>query len=56
MNIPKEELKQKCTYYNGRRKCAFFGQEKCIYDKGMVPFPYSCGVENYMEEQATREP
>ena len=52
----KEELKQKCSYYNGRMKCAFFGQEKCVYDKGMVPFPYICGVESQMEEQATREP
>jgi len=56
MSIPKEELKQKCVYYNGRGKCAFWSQPKCIYDKGMVPFPYSCSVENYMEEQATREP
>jgi hypothetical protein len=56
MSIPKEELKQKCGYYNGRMKCAFFGQEKCVYDKGMVPFPYICGVESQMEEQATREP
>ena len=56
MSIPKGELKQKCSYYNGRMKCAFFGQGKCIYDKGMVPFPYDCGVECYMEEQATREP
>ncbi len=55
MSIPKEELKQKCSYYNGRKKCAFFGQEKCIYDNGMVPFPYICGVESQMEEQATEE-
>ena len=55
-SIPKEELKQKCVYYNGRMKCAFFGQLKCVYDKGMVPFPYFCGVERQMEEQAMREP
>ena len=45
-------LTQKCTYYNGRGKCAFCGQTKCVYDKGMVPFPYYCGVEARMEEQA----
>ena len=56
MSIPKEELKQKCAYYNGHMKCAFVGQKKCIYDNGMVPFPYFCSVESYMEEQATKEP
>ncbi len=56
MGIPKKELRQKCAYYNGRKKCAFFGQEKCVYDNGMVPFPYICGVESRAEEQATREP
>ena len=56
MNIPKEDLKQKCVYYNGRMKCAFFGQEKCVHDKGMVPFPYSCSVEGRAEDEAMREP
>ena len=56
MSIPKEDLKQKCSYYNGRMKCAFWNQLKCIYDRGMIPFPYSCGVERRAEEQATREP
>lgn len=45
-------LVQKCVYYNGRGKCAFFGQEKCVWDNGMVEFPYACGVEMRMEEQA----
>ena len=54
MSEPKIEkiLKQKCVYYNGRGKCAFCGQSKCIYDNGMVPFPYSCGVEIRAEEEA----
>ena len=56
MEIPKKELKKKCSYYNGRGKCAFWNQLKCIYDRGMIPFPYSCGVESHAEEQATREP
>ena len=45
-------LTQKCVYYNGRGKCAFCSQSKCIYDKGLVPFPYVCGVDMQMEEQA----
>lgn len=49
-------LKQKCTYYNGRGKCAFFSQEKCIHDRGMVPFPYGCSVEARAEAEAMREP
>ena len=56
MEIPKKELKQKCSYYNGRGKCAFWNQSKCIYDRGMIPFPYSCGVERQAEEEATRDP
>lgn len=51
-----KELKQKCVYYNGRGKCAFWNQRKCIYDRGMVPFPYSCGVEARAEAEAMREP
>ena len=46
------ELVQKCPYYNGRGKCAFSGQSKCIHDKGMVPFPFICGVEERMENEA----
>lgn len=56
MTMPKKELKQKCAYYNGRGKCAIWSQEKCIYDRGMVPFPYDCGVEARMEAEAMREP
>ena len=52
----KKELKQKCVYYNGRGKCAFWSQEKCIHDEGMVPFPYGCGVEARAETEAMREP
>jgi len=55
MSIAKEELKQKCVYYNGRGKCAFFSQSKCIHDKGMLPFPYSCVVEERAEDEAMRE-
>ena len=51
-----KELKHKCPYYNGRRKCAFWNQEKCIYDRGMVPFPYNCSVEARAEAEAMREP
>ena len=43
---------QKCVYYNGRGKCAFSNQSKCVYENGMVPFPYSCGVERQAEEEA----
>ena len=50
--VDKKPLTQKCVYYNGRGKCAFHGQGKCIWDKGMVEFPYFCGVEARMEEQA----
>lgn len=57
MTIPKKELKKKCSYYNGRGKCAaFWGQLKCIYDRGMVPFPYICDVERREEDQSMREP
>lgn len=49
-------LRKKCSYYNGRGKCAFFSQQKCIYAGGMIPFPYSCGVEGRAEDEATREP
>ena len=49
-------LTQKCPYYNGRGKCAIWGQGKCVYDNGMVPFPYSCGAEARMEAEAMREP
>jgi len=56
MTIPREELKQKCSYYNGRGKCAFWNQLKCIYDRGMVPFPYGCAVEERAEAEAMREP
>lgn len=55
MNEPKPSdkiLTQKCTYYNGRGKCAFCGQSKCIYDRGMVPFPCVCDVEIRAENQA----
>ena len=51
-DVTEKTLTQKCPYYNGRGKCAFCGQSKCVYDKGMVPFPYSCGVERQMEEEA----
>ena len=27
MSIPKEELKQKCVYYNERMKCAFLDKK-----------------------------
>jgi len=50
--LTRKVLTQKCAYYNGRGKCAFYGQEKCVYDKGMIPFPYACNVELYMEQQA----
>ena len=43
---------QKCVYYNGRGKCAFSNQDKCVYDNGMVPFPYFCGVEDRAEYEA----
>ena len=43
---------KKCVYYNGRGKCAFSNQSKCVYDNGMVPFPYSCGVESRAEDEA----
>lgn len=56
MTTPKKELKQKCTYYNGRGKCAFYNQSKCIYSNGMVLFPYVCGVEIRAENEAMREP
>ena len=46
------ELVQKCVYYNGHGKCAFCGQSKCIWDKGMVPFPYGCIVEARAEDEA----
>ena len=49
---PKKLLTQRCTYYNGRGKCGFYGQAKCVWDKGMVEFPYYCGVEARMEEDA----
>ena len=55
MTMVKEELKQKCVYYNGHGKCAFWSQPKCIYDRGMVPFPYSCPVEERAEAEAQRE-
>lgn len=55
MTIPKKELKQRCTYYNGRGKCAFWNQSKCIYGNGMVPFPYSCSVEMRAENETMRE-
>ena len=45
-------LAQKCVYYNGNAKCAFYGQEECVWENGMVEFPYFCGVESRMEEQA----
>ena len=51
-DITKKTLYQKCPYYNGRGKCAFCGQSKCIYDKGMVPFHYGCGVEIRAENEA----
>ncbi len=52
----KGELKQKCVYYNGRGKCAFWSQAKCIYDRGMAPFPYYCFVEARAEAEAMKEP
>ena len=45
-----KEFTQKCVYYQGRRKCAFWGQRECVYEKGMIPFPYACGVEARMED------
>jgi hypothetical protein len=51
MDKKEKILKQKCSYYNGRGRCAFWGQSKCIYDKGMVPFPYYCSVEARVENQ-----
>ena len=54
--MEKKVLKQKCVYYNGRGKCAFWNQEKCVYDNGMVPFPYGCGVEARAEAEAMSEP
>jgi len=55
-DLSREELKQKCVYYNGHGKCAFSSQQKCIYDRGMVPFPFYCGVEARAEAEAMREP
>jgi len=55
MNKSKKELEQKCVYYNGRGKCAFWNQQKCIYDKGMVPFPYVCCVEEREEAEFMRK-
>ena len=54
MTEPKSEkvLTQKCVYYNGQGKCAFSNQSKCVYENGMVPFPYSCGVERQAEDEA----
>lgn len=49
-------LTKKCSYYNGRGKCAFWNVEECAYDEGMVPFPYVCGVEMQAEAEAMREP
>ena len=54
-DITKKTLTQKCSYYNGRGKCAFWDQSKCIYGKGLVPFPYVCGVEIRAEDQAMFE-
>ena len=45
-------LYQKCVYYNGRGKCAFWNIRKCLHKKGMVPFPHVCGVEIQMEDAA----
>lgn len=54
MNFTDKEktLTQKCPYYNGRGKCAFYNQPKCIHDKGMVPFPYICRVNDRAEREA----
>jgi len=52
MSKTKEPLTQKCPYYQSRGRCAFYGQEKCIWKKGMVEFPYSCPVEIRMEDEA----
>ncbi len=52
MSSEKEILTQKCAYYNGRGKCAFWRQSKCIHDRGMVPFPYVCTVEERAEQEA----
>jgi hypothetical protein len=43
---------QRCVYYNGHGKCAFVGVRKCIFDNGMVPFPYFCMAEARMEDEA----
>lgn len=50
--MEKSELTQKCVYYNGCGKCAFWSQPKCIFEQGMVPFPYSCPVEGRAENEA----
>ena len=52
MSEMKESLTKKCTYYNGRGKCAFVGQRECVWENGMLEFPYSCSVEIRMEEEA----
>jgi len=49
---PSKPLEHKCPFYNGRGKCGFAGVRECIHEKGMVPFPYVCSVEIYMEDQA----
>ena len=52
MSETKEPLTKKCTYYNGRGKCAFYMQNECVWENGMVEFPYPCSVEIRMEEEA----
>ena len=35
--MEKPILTQRCVYYNGRGKCAFWGQSKCVHKRGLVP-------------------
>ena len=46
------EIVEKCTYYNGNKKCAFHGQSQCIWDGGMVPVMIGCIIESRMEYEA----
>ena len=52
MTEQKKPLTQRCSYYNGNGGCAFYGQEKCYWNGGMIDFPYFCGVESRNEEEA----
>jgi len=46
------EWMERCTYYQGRGKCAFHGQNKCVWDDGWVHVLRGCGVEDRMEYEA----